>query len=52
MTQKLLMKPCTSFYGTGVGFSVERQFITKLPEVPEAINDSETVIMVEDSKEG
>lgn len=38
--------------GTGVGFSVERQFITKLPEVPEAINDSETIIMVEDSKEG
>lgn len=38
--------------GTGVGFSVERQFITKLPEVPETINDSETVIMVEDSKEG
>lgn len=38
--------------GTGVGFSVERQFITKLPEIPEIINDSETVIMVEDSKEG
>lgn len=38
--------------GTGVGFSVERQFITNLPEIPEKIRDSETVIMVEDSKEG
>jgi ribonucleoside-triphosphate reductase (thioredoxin) len=38
--------------GTGVGFSVERQFITKLPEVPETIYDSETVIVVKDSKEG
>jgi len=38
--------------GTGVGFSVERQFISKLPEVPESIFDSETVIVVKDSKEG
>lgn len=38
--------------GTGVGFSVERQFIAKLPEIPERIYDSETIIMVEDSKEG
>lgn len=38
--------------GTGVGFSVERQFISKLPEVPEHIFDSETVIVVKDSKEG
>ncbi len=38
--------------GTGVGFSVERQFISKLPEVPEHIYDSETVIVVKDSKEG
>lgn len=38
--------------GTGVGFSVERQFISKLPEVPENIYDSETVIVVKDSKEG
>jgi ribonucleoside-diphosphate reductase alpha chain len=37
--------------GTGVGFSVERQYITKLPEVPELF-DSETTIMVKDSKEG
>jgi ribonucleoside-diphosphate reductase alpha chain len=38
--------------GTGVGFSVERQYIQKLPEVPEKLFDSETVVMVKDSKEG
>ena len=37
--------------GTGVGFSVERQFISKLPEVPELF-DSDTTIVVKDSKEG
>ena len=37
--------------GTGVGFSVERQFISKLPEVPELF-ESETVVVVKDSKEG
>jgi len=37
--------------GTGVGFSVERQFISKLPEVPELFN-SDTTIVVKDSKEG
>ena len=38
--------------GTGVGFSVERQYISKLPEVPEKLFESETVIAVKDSKEG
>ena len=37
--------------GTGVGFSVERQSISKLPEVPELFQ-SETNIVVKDSKEG
>ena len=37
--------------GTGVGFSVERQFVSKLPEVPELF-ESETNIVVKDSKEG
>ena len=37
--------------GTGVGFSVERQYITKLPEVPELF-DSDTTVVVKDSKEG
>ena len=37
--------------GTGVGFSVERQFITKLPEVP-TLFESETTVVVKDSKEG
>jgi ribonucleoside-diphosphate reductase alpha chain len=38
--------------GTGVGFSVERQYVNKLPEIPERIYDSETTIVVSDSKEG
>ena len=38
--------------GTGVGFSVERQYIIKLPDVPEHIYDSESTIVVSDSKEG
>lgn len=38
--------------GTGVGFSVERQYVTKLPEVPDTLFDSETVVVVKDSKEG
>ena len=37
--------------GTGVGFSVERQFVTKLPDVPQLF-PSETNIVVKDSKEG
>ena len=37
--------------GTGVGFSVERQFIKKLPEIPELF-DSESTVVVKDSKEG
>ena len=37
--------------GTGVGFSVERQFVTKLPEVPE-LYKSDTTVVVKDSKEG
>jgi ribonucleoside-triphosphate reductase (thioredoxin) len=38
--------------GTGVGFSVERQSISKLPEIPETLYSSETTIVVKDSKEG
>ena len=37
--------------GTGVGFSVERQYIAKLPEVPELF-ESDTTVVVKDSKEG
>ena len=37
--------------GTGVGFSVEREFITKLPEVP-SLFESDTTIVIKDSKEG
>ncbi len=37
--------------GTGVGFSVERQYISRLPEIPQLF-DSETTIVVKDSKEG
>jgi ribonucleoside-diphosphate reductase alpha chain len=38
--------------GTGVGFSVEQQYVTKLPEVPDELFASQTSIMVSDSKEG
>ena len=38
--------------GTGVGFSVERQFITNLPEVPDTMFNSDTTVIVKDSKEG
>ena len=38
--------------GTGVGFSVERQFISKLPEVPVELTETQEVIVVADSKEG
>lgn len=38
--------------GTGVGFSVERQYISKLPEVPDQMFKSETIVVVKDSKEG
>jgi len=38
--------------GTGVGFSVERQYVSKLPEVPDDMFNSGTTILVKDSKEG
>jgi ribonucleoside-diphosphate reductase alpha chain len=38
--------------GTGVGFSVEQQYVKKLPEVPEQLFDSKSSIVVSDSKEG
>lgn len=38
--------------GTGVGFSVERQFVSKLPVVAEDFNTTETTITVADSKIG
>ena len=38
--------------GTGVGFSVERQYISKLPDVPDELFQSDTTISVHDSKEG
>jgi ribonucleoside-triphosphate reductase (thioredoxin) len=38
--------------GTGVGFSVEQRYVNQLPEVPEQLFDSQTTIVVADSKEG
>jgi ribonucleoside-triphosphate reductase (thioredoxin) len=38
--------------GTGLGFSVERQHIHKLPEVAEEFHDTDTIIGVRDSKLG
>jgi len=39
-------------HGTGVGFSVERQFINELPTVAEEMDETDTTIVVSDSKEG
>ena len=38
--------------GTGVGFSVEHKYIDQLPDVPEKMFDSDTTVVVSDSKEG
>ena len=38
--------------GTGVGFSVERNFITKLPVIAESFHKTDSVIVVADSKIG
>ena len=38
--------------GTGAGFSVERQYIQKLPEVAEDFHETDSVIHVSDSKIG
>nr|AIW56646.1 ribonucleotide reductase [uncultured virus] len=38
--------------GTGVGFSVERENVDKLPIVSDTMNDTDTVIKVGDSKPG
>jgi ribonucleoside-diphosphate reductase alpha chain len=43
---------CILMNGTGVGFSVERQYVNKLPEIPENLYDCDTLITVRDSKEG
>ena len=38
--------------GTGVGFSVERNFITKLPVIAESFHETDSTIVVADSKIG
>jgi len=38
--------------GTGVGFSVERQFVSALPTIAEEFHMSDTTIIVQDSKMG
>lgn len=38
--------------GTGVGFSCEAQFVSKLPEVAESFHDTESTIVVSDSRIG
>lgn len=41
-----------SMCGVGVGFSVERQFTAKLPELPRELHEADTVISVADSRIG
>ena len=38
--------------GTGVGFSVERQYVTQLPTVAESFYESDTTVVVQDSRIG
>ena len=38
--------------GTGVGFSVERQVVAKLPTIPEVLEEVDDVVVVADSKRG
>jgi len=38
--------------GTGLGYSIERQYVQKLPEVAEEFHESDTTIVVPDSKLG
>ena len=38
--------------GTGVGFSVESKYTNKLPEVPEELHDTDTTVVIADSKIG
>ena len=38
--------------GTGVGFSVEEKYVNKLPTIAETFHDSDTTIVVADSKNG
>jgi ribonucleoside-triphosphate reductase (thioredoxin) len=38
--------------GTGVGFSVEEKYTSQLPRITEHFDDTDTVIVVADSKEG
>lgn len=38
--------------GTGVGFSVERNYLNKLPEVADTFHETDTTIVVSDSKIG
>ena len=38
--------------GTGVGYSVERQYIAQLPEISEEFHDTDTTLVISDSKIG
>lgn len=38
--------------GTGVGFSVEKKYVDKLPEIPAELFEEDTVVVVADSKAG
>lgn len=38
--------------GTGVGYSVEERYVSQLPRITEDFSETETTIVVDDSKEG
>ena len=39
-------------HGTGVGYSVERQFVSKMPDIPAELKPVKEVVLVADSKTG
>jgi ribonucleoside-triphosphate reductase (thioredoxin) len=42
----------TLMLGTGVGFSVEKQFVSKLPTVADSFRKDDNIYTIQDSKEG
>jgi len=42
----------TLMLGSGIGFSVERQYVNKLPTIPDQLFSSDTIITVADSRIG
>jgi hypothetical protein len=51
-THSYVLANGTVVHNCGVGYSVERQNVTKLPNVPDELYPSDTIIVIKDSKLG